>query len=337
MVRLTPKAARRLIVDALVGAGTARANVGYLADAILDTELSGLAGHGFHWLQYYCAHALSGKVDGKAKPSVQQLSPVAFRVDAKNGFAHPAIEAGFKKLIPAAKKFGIAGVGVHCSYSAATLGYHTGYLAKRGLVAFGFTNAMPTIAPVGGSTPVIGTNPLSFAAPGKKGKIAFLVDQSSSVVAWTAVKRASEQGRQIPLGWALDKHGRPTTDPNEGLEGSMVPFGGYKGFGQGLIVEAMSAAMTGACLGPEMGSFTEDDHRPIGCGQFFIALDPKRFSGGVFANKLTKLMKSITSQKGARLPNTRREANIKRLSRDGLTLDRALYERLSAFATKASR
>ena len=263
-IRLTPKAARKLIVDALKGAGTAPANIGYLADAILDTELSGLEGHGFHWLQYYCAHVKSGKVDGKARPSVKKLSAVSFRVDAKNGFAHPAIEAGFQKLIPAAKKFGIAGMGVHRSYSAATLGYHTGFLAKHGLVAFGFTNAMPTIAPVGGNTPIIGTNPLSFAVPGAKGKVAFLIDQSSSVVAWTAVKRAAEQGRAIPLGWALDKSGQPTTDPNKGLEGSMAPFGGYKGFGQGLMVEVMSAALAGACLGPEMGSFMEDDGKPIG-------------------------------------------------------------------------
>jgi (2R)-3-sulfolactate dehydrogenase (NADP+) len=336
-VRLKPKEARKLIVDALIGAGTAPANTGYLADAILETELSGLEGHGFYWLQYYCAHAESGKVDGKARASVQKLSAVSFRVDARNGFAHPAIEAGFRKFIPAAKKYGIAGMAVHRSYSGATLGIHTGYLARRGLVAFGFTNAMPTIAPVGGSRPVIGTNPLSFAVPGAKGKVAFLIDQSSSTVAWTAVKRAAEQGRAIPLGWALDKEGRPTTDPNSGLEGSMAPFGGYKGFGQGLIVEVMSAAMTGACLGPDMGSFTENDGRPIGCGQFFIALDPKTFSGGAFARQIAKLMKSITLQKGARLPNARRAENFKRLSREGLILDRDIFDRLLAYAAKVNR
>jgi (2R)-3-sulfolactate dehydrogenase (NADP+) len=336
-VRLTPKEARTLIVAALVGAGTAPANTGYMTDAILDTELSGLTGHGFYWLQYYCAHLASGKVKGKVKPSVKKLSAVSFRVDAKNGFAHPAIEAGFAKLIPAAKKHGVAAMGVTRSYSAATLGFHTGYLARHGLVAFGFTNAMPTIAPVGGRIPVIGTNPLSFAVPGPKGKIAFLIDQSSSTVAWTAVKRAAEQGKAIPLGWALDSDGNPTADPNKGLAGSMAPFGGYKGFGQGLIVEVMSAAMTGACLGPDMGSFTEDDGRPIGCGQFFIALDPKIFAGGVFAKQMGKLVHSIVSQKGARLPNARRAENVERLSREGLTLEREIFDRLSGYAAKVTR
>ena len=75
VLRLKPKAARRLIFAALTGAGTSAANAGYFADAILDTELSGLEGHGFYWLQYYCEHVQSGKVDGKARPRVARLSP----------------------------------------------------------------------------------------------------------------------------------------------------------------------------------------------------------------------------------------------------------------------
>jgi (2R)-3-sulfolactate dehydrogenase (NADP+) len=331
-VRLAPKAARKLILAALTGAGTLPGNAGYFADAILDTELSGLEGHGFYWLQYYCEHVRSGKVDGRAKPQVKKLSPVAFRVDARRGFAHPAIEAGFAKLIPAARKNGIAGMAVHNSYNAATLGYHTGYLAKQGLVAFGFTNSTPAIAPVGGRKPVIGTNPLSFDVPGKAGKIAFLIDQSASAVTWTAVKLAAEEGRSIPLGWALDADGKPTTDPARGLAGSMAPAGGYKGFGIGLIVEVMCAALAGARRGPEMGSFMANDGRPIGCGQFFIALESKAFSGGAFARQIAVLAKSITSQEGARLPNARREANQKRLAKEGLPIDRALYERLKSFA-----
>ena len=331
-ILLKPRAARTLIFEALTGAGTAPANANYFTEAILDTELSGLEGHGFYWLQYYCEHVRSGKVDGMAKPKVRKISASAFRVDAGNGFAHPAIEKGFAKLIPAARKNGIAGMAVHNSYNAATLGFHTGFLARQGLLAFGFTNSTPAIAPVGGSKPVLGTNPLSFAVPGKPGKIAFLIDQSSSAVTWTAVKRAAEDGREIPLGWALDRDGNPTTDPAKGLEGSMAPSGGYKGFGQGLIVEVMCAALTGSSRGPQMGSFMANDGRPIGCGQFFIAIAPDQFSGGHFAKQVAALARSITAQDGARLPNARREANIKRLSKEGLPIGKALYERLKNFA-----
>jgi (2R)-3-sulfolactate dehydrogenase (NADP+) len=335
-LRLSPKQARRLIFGALTGAGTLPRNAGYFADAILDTELSGLAGHGFYWLQFYCEHVQSGKVDGRANPKVTRLSAVALRVDACGGFAHPAIEKGFSKLVPAARKNGIAGMAVHNSYNAATLGYHTGHLARQGLLAFGFTNSTPAIAPVGGKKPVIGTNPISFAVPARPGKIAFLIDQSSSMVPWTAVKLAAEEGRKIPLGWALDSEGEQTTDPERGLAGSMAPAGGYKGFGQGLIVEVMCAALAGARRGPEMGSFMARDNKPVGCGQFFIALEPEAFSGGRFARQLTALARSITDQDGARLPNSRRAENQKRLAKEGLPIDRVLYERLRSFAAARS-
>ncbi len=95
-----------------------------------------------------------------------------------------------------------AGLAVHNSYNAATLGYHTGILAMQGLVAFGFTNSTPAIAPVGGRKPVIGHQPDFLCCARTRGKIAFLIDQSASAVTWTEVKLAAEEGRAIPLGWA---------------------------------------------------------------------------------------------------------------------------------------
>jgi (2R)-3-sulfolactate dehydrogenase (NADP+) len=330
-MRLKPADARKLIFGALTGAGTSPANAGYLTEAILDTELSGLDGHGFYWLQDYCAHVRSGKVKGRVRPAVEKLSPVSFRVDAKGGFTHPAIEAGFRKFIPAAHKYGIAGMAVYNSYNAATLGFHTGWLAKQGLVAFGFTNAMPTIAPPGGSKAVLGTNPLSFAVPGKQGEPVFIIDQSSSAVTWTAVKRAADEGRGLPLGWVLDSSGNPTTDAGKGLRGSIAPAGGYKGFGLALMVEVMCAAVAGALRGPEMGSFTEDDGRMVGCGQFFIAIEPQKFSGGAFAKQVNAVARSITSQEGARLPNARRIENAKRLAKEGIPIEPELYDRLRSY------
>ncbi len=332
MTRLSEAEARRLIHRALVGAGLLPSRAGYFTEAILDTEMSGLEGHGFYWLQFYCAHLRSGKVDGRARARVERLSSVAFRVDAAGGFAHPAIEAGFARLVPAARKLGIAAMSVHRSYNAATLGWHTEWLARAGLVALGFTNSVPAIAPFGGRTPLIGTNPMSFAAPDGQGGVAFVIDQSSSAVAWTAVKRAADEGRAIPEGWALDAGGGPTTDPVAGLAGSMAPSGGYKGFGQGLIVETLCAAVAGAFRGPEMGSFTEDDGRMIGNGQFFIAVEPEKFSGGLFAPQIRALCDSITADPGARLPNARRVRNRARSAAEGLAIDDDLLTRLQGFA-----
>lgn len=332
MPTLSVTEAHDLIRSALIGSGTSAGNAAYFAQAILDTELSGLDGHGFYWLQFYCRHLRSGKVDGKAVPRVEAVSEVGFRVDAGHGFAHPAIEAGFRRLIPAAKAHGVAAMGVYNSYNAATLGYHTGVLARAGLLGIGATNAVPTVAPVGGRVPVIGTNPISYAVPAPGGEIAFLVDQSATAVAWTAVKRAADAGEPIPPGWALDRNGEPTTDAEAGLAGSMAPAGGVKGFSIGLLVEVLCAALAGGRLGPDQGSFTEDDGRPIDNGQFFLALDPDAFSRGGFAPAVTALTASIMAQDGARLPNARREASRERLAREGLTIDADLLARLRAFA-----
>ncbi len=329
---LSVSQARDLIRSALTGSGTSPENAAYFTEAILDTELSGLDGHGFYWLQYYCQHLLSGKVDGRAVPRVAALSDTSFRVDAAHGFAHPAIEAGFRRLIPAAKAHGVAAMGVYNSYNAATLGFHTGVLARAGLLGIGATNAVPAVAPVGGRTPVIGTNPISYAVPAPNGEIAFLVDQSATAVAWTAVKRAAEAGKPIPLGWALDKEGNPTTNADAGLAGSMAPAGGVKGFGIGLLVEVLCAALAGGKLGPDQGSFVDDDGRFIDNGQFFVAFNPGTFSGGTFFRTIEALMRSITSQAGARLPNARREANKVRLDREGVPIDGDLLARLRSFA-----
>jgi len=103
-------------------------------------------------------------------------------------------------------------------------------------------------------------------------------------------------------------------------------------FGQGLIVEVMCAAVAGAFRGPQMGSFMANDGKPIGCGQFFIAIAPDGFSGGQFARQVAALAKSITGQMGARLPNSRRAANQQRLAKVGIPIDKTLYERLKSFA-----
>jgi len=313
---LTVPAARDLIRSALTGSGLAPRHAPYFTEAILDTELSGLEGHGFYWLDYYCQHLRSGKVNGTVDPEVTALSASSFRVDARHGFAHPAIEAGFAQLIPAAK----------------AQGFHTGTLARAGLLAIGATNAVPTVAPVGGHRPIIGTNPLSYAVPAPKGEIAFLVDQSATAVAWTAVKRAADQGQAIPLGWALDATGAPTTDAEAGLAGSMAPAGGVKGFSIGLLVEVLCAALAGGRLGLQQGSFTDNDGQPIDNGQFFIAIDPQGFSGGGFDATIQQLMTSITEQEGARLPNARRDANKRRLAVEGLEIEAGLLARLQAFA-----
>ncbi len=157
-------AARDVIRKALTGSGLAARHTLCFTKASLDTELSGLKGHGLYRLDHQRLHLRSGKVGGAVVPEVNALSPGAFRIDARHGFADPAIKAGFARSIPGAQARGIAAIGVFNSCNAATLGFRAGNLARAGLFAFGAANAAPTVAPVGGHRPIISTNPLQAFA-----------------------------------------------------------------------------------------------------------------------------------------------------------------------------
>ena len=198
---------------------------------------------------------------------------------------------------------------------------------------WGATNAVPNLAPVGGKTPIIGTNPIfPMRFPPRAARSPFWSTNPRLRSPGRPVKRAAEAGEPIPLGWALDAEGAPTTDAEAGLAGSMAPAGGVKGFSIGLLVEVLCAALAGGKLGPDQGSFTDDDGTPIDNGQFFVAFDPGKPSGGGFDQTITKLVTSITEQDGARLPNARREANNRQLAKQGIPIESELYETLKGFA-----
>ena len=183
-----------------------------------------------------------------------------------------------------------------------------------------------------GNIPVFGTIPICFAVPTSVGDVAFLVDLSTTEISWTALKREAEQGESIPFGWTLDAEGKTTNDPEQGLTGSMVPAGGVKGFNIGLMVEVLCSSITGAKLGTQQGSFIEEDGQPIDNGQFFLAIEPQLQSGETFNKTIYELVGSITEQDGTRLPNARRQENRQRLMREGIPIEKELFETLRAFA-----
>lgn len=330
-VTLTLDEVSHLARRALRACGCSEGNAAAQARAVVGAELDGIKSHGLAYLPIYCEHLRCGKVNGRAEPSVEALSAGAFRCDAGDGFALPAIDLLFAALIPAARAEGLTGAAIYNSYNCGILGQHAESLAEAGLVGLGFTNAPASIAPPGGMRPVIGTNPFACAVPDGTDGVAFVIDQSASVVAKSEVALRARLGEPIPEGWALDSEGRPTRDAAQGLAGSMVPAGGYKGFGAGLLVEVLAAAVSGATLGIAATSFGTNDGGPPRTGQFFMALDPLRFSGGAFPARIAALTSAIAEQDGARLPGDRRRAARARVRRDGVTLDCALHERILGY------
>ena len=319
----------KLATDALRGAGASEAAAKAVAKSTWRAERDGVRSHGLLYVPIYAEHVQCGKVVGDAVPVVERPKPGSVRVDAKSGFAHPAIDAGFDALVEAAKANGVGVLNVYNSYNCGVLGHHAERIAEAGLLGLCFTNAPASIAPVGGSKPVIGTNPFALGVPSSEG-VAFVIDQSASAIAKSEIMLRNRLGEDIEPGWALDADGNETTNAAEALKGSMIPSGGAKGFGVGLMVEIFAACLSGAVLGKDASPFSGTVGGPPNTGQCFIAFDPGSLSGGAFNAQVEALTAAVTAEQGTRLPGSRR-SGARSATAAGVEVDNALLERIRAF------
>lgn len=331
-VRLQLSDVEDLSRRALAASGVGESNLDPLVRSVVAAEADGIHSHGLARLPTYCEHARCGKIDGRARPRAERLKPGVLRVDARDGFAHPAIDLGLRTLPEMARETGLAAMAVTNSYNCGVVGYHLERIAEHGLMALGFVNAPASIAPWGGKDAVFGTNPLACAVP-RRDRAPLVIDQSSSVVAKSEVVVHKQQGEPLPDGWALDKDGHPTTDPEAALAGgTMQPAGGYKGANQALIVELFAAVLARATLSIDASSFASNDGGPPRTGQLFLALDPGSFAGDGFADQLERLLAAITAQEGTRLPGDGRLAARERTARHGVEISDKLHDTLEGYA-----
>ena len=323
--------ALRLVEDILVKHGTASVNAQSVANALVAAEMDGQRGHGLSRVPSYAAQAASGKVDGKAEPVVNAQKGASVRIDAANGFAYPAFDVAIAELRGLIAQSGVAVAAVFRSHHFGQAGYHAERLAEQGLVGLVFGNSPQAIAPWGGNRGVFGTNPIAFAAP-RRDDAPLLIDLSLSKVARGKVMLAQRKGEPIPEDWALDAQGRPTTDPNAALKGTMLPMGDAKGAALVMMVEVLAAGLSGAHFGYEATSFFTADGPPPGVGQMVLAFDPEFMSGGGFTDRLEALISEILSQDGVRLPGARRAALRAEAEEKGLRVSADLLDELNALS-----
>jgi (2R)-3-sulfolactate dehydrogenase (NADP+) len=322
-----------LVVNILQHHNTSIENARSVAKALIAAEIDGQCGHGLSRVPSYAAQSASGKVDGSALPRVVDIKSAAVRIDALNGFAFPAFDLAIDELTRVASESGVAAASVFRSHHFGQAGYHAERLAQNGLVALVFGNSPRAIAPWGGSKGVFGTNPIAFSAP-RKNDVPLLIDLSLSKSARGKVMVAQQRGESIPEDWALDENGRPTTDPNAALKGTMLPMGEAKGAALVLMVEILAAGLSGAHFGYEATSFFTADGAPPGVGQLLLAFEPEFFSGGTFYSRLENLISEILQQDNVRIPGTGRTALRKKAAQEGLCIPCKLMEELNALAQR---
>ena len=308
---------------------------GPTARSIRDAEADGIRTVGLAYLPTYCDHVRIGKVAGDAIPTATRPRAATVVVDARFGFAHPAFEAGRLPLVEATRECGVGVLAVQHSYSAGVLGWFVERLAEDGLVAIMFANSSALMAPAGGSQPFFGTNPIAWAAP-RASRPPVVADLSSSAVAWVRVNAAALAGEEIPLGWALDADGHPTTDAVAALSGSMAPAAGHKGSALALLVDIMAGGVAGSNFSFEASGFGGNAGGPPDVGQVILAIDPTATMGSHFVERIEIELAAMSSQAGVRLPGDRRLASRVDAIKHGVDVPADLMALIEDYATNGS-
>ena len=312
------------------GANPAMANA--TARALIYADARGLASHGVSRVPQYATHLKNGRADGTAQPQVLRGKGAATLVDARCGLAFPACALAVDETIRRAREFGVGFTGVSNSHHFGAAAYHLEPVGGAGLVGLAMGNSPAAMAAAGGQRPLFGTNPIAAVFPRRDG-VSLMIDLSLSEIARGKLMVAAKEGKAIPLGWALDRDGTPTTDPKAGLEGSMVPMGGTKGAMLALIVELLVTALTGAAMGFEASSFFVDEGNRPRIGQAFLVIDPDALAGrSMFFERLEALLLEMTKESSVRLPGERRNALAAKAAADGVEISAALLVQLQNLA-----
>ena len=314
---------QRRVAGALERAGASEPMAAATARSLVLAEAQALGSHGLSRVAQYATHLRNGRVDGHAVAVVSRSKGAVALVDAAEGLAFPACALAVDEAARRAREFGIGFVGVVRSHHAGVIVDHLRPLAEAGLVGLGFANSPAAMPAAGGRHPLFGTNPVAALFP-RRDAVPLLIDLSLSEVARGKLMVAAKEGRPIPLGWALDAEGRPTTDPKAGLGGSMLPIGAVsspKGAMLALVVELLVTALIGANFGFEASSFFVDEGNRPGIGQAFLVIDPDALAGReAFLDRLEVLIAEMLIDESVRLPGARREALLERARTDGVAV-----------------
>ncbi len=325
-VRLHLNEAHNLAARVLYKYNTQPTVSNFVASALVSADADGLTGHGLMRIPSYVEQLVSKKLDGSVIPKVRYKDRASIEVDARGGFAYPAIQVALKALISNRSFPAIAMAGILNSHHCGVAGHIVEKLAKNGRIGLMISNTPKAMAPPAGNRPLFGTNPIAFACP-RKGAEPIIVDLSLTMVARGTIKEAEQENKPIPDNWATDRHGNPTTDPKEALEGQLNAIGGIKGAALGMMIEILAGAFLKSNFGYEASSFFSDEGESPRTGQLIISIDPYNYNPD-FLERTEQLVGQILNQPNTRLPGQKRILNRKIALKEGLRYRKDFIDRL---------
>ena len=332
----------RLAIRVLEASGVALGDAEDAARVLVIGDLMGHATHGVLRLESYCERMRSGAMDARARVAVEDAAPAIARVDGANALG-PVV--GMRALREAMARAGTHGVGLAHARNSNHFGAIAPYCllaAQEGFASMIGSNASTTIAPTGGAETRLGNNPLGFGVPHPGGRPVIL-DMAMSVVARGKIRAALQKGEPIPDTWATDRHGKRTTDPKAALDGFLLPFGGYKGYGLALVVDLLAGVLSGAAYLDHVNSWLDDPEKPGNLGHFFLLIDARALGSTEWlAQRMADFEAIVHGTPRAdptvpvRLPGEIELDRLERHRREGVATDPALITRLEALAASRS-
>ena len=285
------KKLKKILTKIFINHGLSQNHANISSNALINAELVGAHTHGLARLKMYCDRINKKVINPKAKIKIKKISQSISQVDANSSIGFVAADIGIKEAIKNAKKTGIGLVGIKNSGHYGLSGYYAEQAVKKNLIVFCFTNAPPAIAPHGSKKRLFGTNPICFGSP-TTSKVPFILDTSVSEINRGKIRVAAKTGKKIPVGVALDKFGKPTTDAKKALLGVQLPLGGFRGSGLAWMVDILSGVMTGANHGGKVKDPFDDFSGPQNVGHMFITIRPNLFVGN-FSQRIKENIKRV--------------------------------------------
>jgi LDH2 family malate/lactate/ureidoglycolate dehydrogenase len=275
-VYAAPDAADAFARRLLMAHGVPEADAAIVAACLVSADLRGVDTHGLTRLPGYLDRVRRGLINASPILEPRRVTPVAAALDGQNGFGFVTGTRAMREAITIAREFGIGIVSVRRSTHFGMAASYVLQALDAGLIALVFSNASPAMPPWGARAALLGTNPFAAGAPTGKHP-PFLLDMSPAVAARGKIRRAERRGESIPLGYALDAAGHPTTDPKAALGGVVLPIGGYKGSGLAMLMDIFGGVISGANFGGDVGDQYKAYDRPQDVGHFFLAMKPDLF------------------------------------------------------------
>lgn len=327
-VELELAEAEVLAFQACRGAGADPASARALVDATLSAARFGPASVGFPHMVDYLESFRAGRINCSPVPRLTRPFAAYLACDADRGIAQLGFDRAFPDFLAAARSFGIAVFSQKNSYTTGELGYYVRRLALEGLVGLAATNANAMVAAKAGGPPVYSTNPIAFGFPLGEDTPPLIIDQSCSATAYVNILAAAAEGRPIPEGWAVDADGADTQDAEKALAGALLPFGGRKGANIALLVEMLSAGLSGGAWSLDAASFHSGEASPA-VGLTVIALMPGPDDAG-HAGRARNQVRRL-KEHGVHIPG------IGRTPTPTLRIPGAVFDALTRFASLGPR